>query len=322
MKITRLEKAQRELVLDLDPFLMMDRLELPGSFALVAAVTDAATGDELPVGLLIATRQEGQLTVDWLYVVGGHRMQGIGEQLLVAVFEYAAQTGIPRLCAYFNDEYGRREICNDEKAYFREHLFVEEQVLGGEWMTDIRTLAAQPKLCEKAALAAVPFRKLNVTQAGVAIRNLLAREACETLYQIQAKERYFDPDLSFLLHDGEVVRGGLLVQRVARSVPCVRDQTIIRAREEVFYPVLCCAPDDADVEALVAAACRSALARYDHGTEVRILLKSSRYAGIMNHLLPGRNVRNWLLVAQVDDYLHLQEHDSGELGQRRLLQLG
>ena len=321
MKITRLEKSQRELVLALDPVLMLDRLEMPGSLALVAAESETATGDELPVGLLIATKQSGQLTIDWLYVMPGHRMQGVGEQLLVTVFEHAAQTGIPRLCAYFNEEYGRREICNDEKAYFREHLFVEEQVLGGEWMTDVRTLAAQPPMRGQTE-AAVAFRKLNVTQAEEAIGNLLSREYCETLYPVNPKERYFDPDLSFLLWDGETVRGGLLVQRMTRSVPYVKGQTIIREREEVLYPVLCCAPDDAGMQTLAAAACKSAFVRCDHGTEVRILLKNSRYAGGMNRLLPGQGVNNWLLCAQVKDYLYLQENDSRELGQRRLLQLG
>ena len=76
------------------------------------------------------------------------------------------------------------------------------------------------------------------------------------------------------------------------------------------------------MQTLAAAACKSAFVRCDHGTEVRILLKNSRYAGGMNRLLPGQGVNNWLLCAQVKDYLYLQENDSRELGQRRLLQLG
>ena len=58
MRITRLERDQRGFVLDLDPLMMLDRLEFPNAFALLAIESDAQTNDDLPAGPLIASVQE------------------------------------------------------------------------------------------------------------------------------------------------------------------------------------------------------------------------------------------------------------------------
>lgn len=324
MRITRLEREQRGFILDLDPLMMLDRLEFPNAFALLAVGSDAHTKDDLPAGLLIASLQEELLVIDWLYVAAAHRMQGIGEQLLVAAFEYAVQKGIARLGVYINDEYGRSDICAGQEHFFRERLFCEKQLLGGEWLTDLQLLAMQPGLRTKAQTTAQTgvFRNLSVTQAGDVIAQLLRMERCDTLYPMRAQERYFDPDVSVVLSGHGTLCGGLLIQCVVRNTPRIKGGTIVRARENILYPVLCCAPSDEDARMLAAAALRAATLKYGADTQVHVILKSDRYAGVMDGAWNRLRVNNWLLTARVEDYRSAKERDERMLGTRRLLQLG
>ncbi len=324
MRITRLERDQRGFVLDLDPLMMLDRLEFPNAFALLAIESDAQTKDDLPAGLLIASVQAELLVIDWLYVAAAHRMQGIGEQLLVAAFEYAAQKGIVRLGAYINDEYGRSDICAGQEHFFRERLFREKQPLGGEWLTDLQTLAMQPGLRTKAQTTAQTgtFRNLSVTQAGDVIAQLLRMEQCDTLYPMRAQERYFDPDASVVLSDQGKLCGGLLIQCVVRDTPRIKGGMIVRSRENILYPVLCCAPSDADARVLAAEALKAAALKYGTDTQVHVILKSDRYAGVMDDAWNRMRVNNRLLTARVEDYRSAKERDDRMLGTRRLLQLG
>ena len=49
------------------------------------------TGEELPAGLMICAKSDERLIIEWIYVAPSYRMQGIGEQLLVAAFDIAKQ---------------------------------------------------------------------------------------------------------------------------------------------------------------------------------------------------------------------------------------
>lgn len=324
MRIARLAKAQRGLVLDLDPLMLLDRLEFPDTFALIAVETDAVTQENLPAGLLIASLREQEMMIEWLYVAPERRMQGIGEQLLIAAFECAQNMGVVHLCAYLNQEYGRGLVCAGEERYLREHLFYEERLLGGEWICDIRMLAMQNRLREKTVLSENirSLRELGITKSMEAIADLQRMEACEMLYEVDAKKRYYDPELSYVLTDAAQVRAGMLIQCVERLVPQINGARIVRTKEHVYYPVLFCAQDAQDAQAILSAALRTAVAQCDHSAQVRVILKSSRYAELMNRILPGQRIDNKYLIASVDDYVHAWENDIQEISMRRLLQLG
>lgn len=324
MRIARLEKDQKGLVLDLDPLMMLDRLEFPGAAALIAIESDAQTEDDLPVGLLIATVHDDMLVVDWLYVAAAYRMQGIGEQLLVAAFEYALQQNVTRLGAYINDEYGRRDLCMGQEHFFKERLFGETQPLAGEWLTDIRTLALQPWLGQKLQTAAQTktFREFGIAQMSDIVAQLLRLEQCETLYPMDAKKRCFDPDVSVVLFARGKLYGGLLIQCVVRNVPRIVEGKIVRAKENVLYPVLCCAPSVEAARVLAAAAWKAAGQKYGADTQVHVIMESDRYAGVMDETWNRLRVDNHLLIARVADYRGAKERDDRMLGTRRLLQLG
>ena len=324
MRIARLEKDQRALVLDLDPLMMMDRLDFPDAFALLAVQSDEKRREARPVGILIAEVHGELLVLDWLYVDMAHRMQGIGEQLLIAAFEYAAKNDITQLGAYRNNEYGRAEICPDDERYLREHLFYEERAFAGEWSGNLSLFMMQTGLGHKTqtSMKTTHFRGLTQTQSEEILTKLLSVDQCRTLYPISAQQRYYDPDVSVILTDGNRLRGGLLIQRIERNVPRIVGKQILRTRENILYPVLCCAQSDAEVNCMAAAALKAALMKYEATAQLHIILKTDRYAGILQLIGKDFLVNNQMLIAQVDDYVHAEEQDAQMLSMRRILQLG
>ena len=53
---------------DMDPFLMLERMDIPGYFALAASETDEAGAQELPAGLLLCAMKKSSLVIEWIYV--------------------------------------------------------------------------------------------------------------------------------------------------------------------------------------------------------------------------------------------------------------
>ena len=310
MKITRLTKEQKEFFLGTDPLMMLDRLEFPDSFALVATMQDETTKEDIPAGLMICSFCENSLIIEWLCIAAKYRMQGIGEQMLLAVFDMAVQGNLPCVCAYFNHEYGRELICSGEEAYFKERLFRKEQALPGEWFTDLRTLSSNPFFNGKTAglPQPVPLRKLT----GPAVRNGIASlskiKGTAMMYPASGHSELFDPDLSFLLFSDDKVCGGILVQCVSRDLPEARQGVLVRMTANVLYPVLFCAGSLPDAQALLYASLQAANAKYDPDTDVHIIMGHDTYTKLVTAILPKNHTPSNLLMADVADYIKLKKH--------------
>ena len=73
---------------------------------------------------------------------------------------------------------------------------------------------------------------------------------------------------------------------------------------------------------LAAAALKAAALKYGADTQVHVILKNGRYAGVMDDAWNRMRVNNRLMTARVEDYRSAKERDDRMLGTRRLLQLG
>lgn len=311
MKISRLTKEQKEFFLDMDPLMMMDRLEFPNTFALIAIQQNETNGEDIPAGLMICSVHGKVLIIDWLCVSAQYRMQGIGEQLLINAFELAAQAGLENVCAYINQEYGRDAICQGEENYFKERLFHREQKLPGEWFTDLRTISSQPYFSRKGANLpqVISLRRLSVTMVRDGLASLAKMKETAMLYPMNGNADALDADLSFLLLDGEKICGGLLVQCVTRAVPQLRSDVLVRPTENILYPVLFSVKSEPEARALLLACVQAALEKYDPDTDVHIILKTNIYEKLCNYILPYDRTENKILIADVSEYTQQEQQD-------------
>lgn len=304
MKISRMTREQKDFFLDMDPLLMMDRLDFPNTFALIATQQNEEAGEDILAGLMICSLQGRALIVEWLCVAAAYRMQGVGEQLLLSAFDMAAEGKLENICAYINDEYGRDLICAGQENYFRERLFEREQILPGEWLTDLRTLAAQPffRRNPAASLQAVSLRKLSTTMIRDGVAKLAKMKEAAMLYAMNGSMDLFDADLSFFLLDGEKLCGGLLVQCVKRSLPDVHADIPVYLTENVLYPVLFCAKSESEASTLLLSSMKAATEKYALDTDVRVILKSNIYEKLCTYILPESRIHSKLLIADVSEY--------------------
>lgn len=294
MKISRLTREQREYFLDMDPLMKMDWLDFPNTFALAA--TTQQNGSDIPLGLMICSTQAHRLVIDWLCVSAAHRMKGIGEQLLLEAFTIAKNAGFGVVAAYIDEAYGRRQICGNQEQYFKERSFGSEHPLGGEWIMDLRTLAAQPFFHQKKnhqttghIPQVLPLRRMSVTMIRDAVLDLQARPHTATLYDMDGLADHFDPDLSFFLLDEGVLSGGFLVQCIGRDA--------VTMTESSLYPVLLHAGTEQNIRALLFASLQAAAAKYDMDTDVHVVLTDRFYERACIHILPDRRIGNKLLIS-------------------------
>lgn len=295
MNISYLTREQRDFFVDMDPLQMMDWLEFPNTFALIATDRMEPAGEDVPMGLMICSVFKQFLIIDWLCVNADHRMQGVGEQLLLKAFEMAKNAGYGSIKAYINEEYGRELVCDRQKQYFKERLFEQEQKLFGEWLTDLRTLLLHPFFHRigTASTRAVPFRRQSVTMIREGIAALANMRESAMLYDVNYMGDCYDPDLSCFLMDGEHVCAGLIVQCVGHDD--------LHGSTATLYPTLFCAGSEQEVRTLLFTAMQAACEKYDLRTDVRIVLTSGRYERLCKYILPSAHIGNKLLIANVSD---------------------
>ncbi|MDD7643190.1 MAG: hypothetical protein PUK75_12095, partial [bacterium] len=206
--------------------------------------------------------------------------------------------------AYINDEYGRELICAGQENYFRERLFDREQILPGEWITDLRTLVSRPFFQQNppASSQAVSLRKMSTSMIRDGMSTLAKMRESAMLYTLNGSMDLFDADLSFFLMDGEKLCGGLLVQCVKRSLPDVHADIPVYWTENVLYPVLFGARSEAAASTLLLSSMKAATKKYALDTDVHVILKSSIYEKLCTYILPEKRIHNKLLIADVSEY--------------------
>lgn len=309
MKILRLTKNQAGLFADMDPLMMLEKLEFPGYFALGVIESDTHMGEEVPAGLMLCSLLEDRLIIEWLYVAADFRGQGIGENLLTTVFEMATKSNLKKVCAYVNQEYGRELLCTGEEGYFTDRLFTTELELAGEWFTDLYTLASQPFLENKPETGdykLIPFDKLLSVQMQEARDVLLFADNEYVLYPIAGKSHFYDPEISLLVYNKQEICGGILVQNVSVECENIVGGKIVKETKNVLYPVLFLAKTEEVGELLLYYAFQTILQKYPKDMEFRIMLRNEDLPGLLGKLFPMQQTRNKFLVADMEEYAQMR----------------
>ena len=316
MKIGILMKEQRELFVDMDPFWMMERLELPGYFAMAAAEFDEEENSELPAGLMIGEILSDKLIIEWIYVQNEFRNRGIAAQLLDAAFTIARKNNLPTVCAYLSEEWGRELVCPSEEVFLEAYGFGNRSSLAGEWLTNLRALSEQEYFQQSTDNLPIvtPLQQLISSQARTALDALAGKEDAVMLCPINGQQALFDEELSFLLSSKGEIKGGILVKCLSRNRNEVREgKVVLLAKEKVLYPVLLCASSESEQQALLSAALQAAMKKYAKDTEVHILLRDDRLDPFLKKLRLDDAIPCSMLSANVEEYFHREVPQDGYL---------
>lgn len=316
MKIGILMKEQRELFVDMDPFWMMERLELPGYFAMAATEFDEEENSELPAGLMIGEILSDKLIIEWIYVQNEFRNRGIAAQLLDAAFTIARKNNLPTVCAYLSEEWGRELVCPSEEVFLEAYGFGNRSSLAGEWLTNLRALSEQEYFQQSTDNLPIvtPLQQLISSQARTALDALAGKEDAVMLCPINGQQALFDEELSFLLSSKGEIKGGILVKCLSRNRNEVREgKVVLLAKEKVLYPVLLCASSESEQQALLSAALQAAMKKYAKDTEAHILLRDDRLDPFLKKLRLDDAIPCSMLSANVEEYFHREVPQDGYL---------
>ncbi|MCR5054926.1 MAG: GNAT family N-acetyltransferase [Lachnospiraceae bacterium] len=106
MKSVRLDQELAGYFFALDPFNCLNKLELPGCFA-IGGFLETEDGDK-PVSIVVFEVADDRLLIHWMYTLPEHRGEGLGSELLILVFEEAKSRGLTEVAARISDEYDVR----------------------------------------------------------------------------------------------------------------------------------------------------------------------------------------------------------------------
>lgn len=304
MNIIRLKKEQGIYFQQMDPLMYLERLDIPGYFALGVIIEDEKSRTDKPVGLMICSVATDGLVIEWLGISEDYRSQGFGEELLVKAFDIAKENGLKNLYAYFCGEYGRELVCDREETYFREKLFVKEKKLSGEWLTDLRTLERVPYMSKKASILhkAIPLSTMNANEVRNVLSILDEKEEGAKVYSVKGKRQILDLDLSLVMYDGDRVCAGLLVQCVNSTYDEYVNEQIENIKRHTLYPVYFWCEAKEDEKNLLYCSLLIALKKYKKDTQVRMMFREVEKNNLLNDIIPHQRISNKFLVADVREY--------------------
>ncbi len=203
----------------LDPFEKLNLLSMPAGFAI--GVLDRKDEESLlPIGLLVGTASEELITIEWLAVEDIYRYKGIGEELVVSVYEMAEAGQVPKVAAILSPDYEKEELTHGVRSYFEERLFEKEQPIGADSLCQIIDLVESEYITEKGEPEAEPLafsgmtgeqKRQSLEKLGMIDNGIYSYPASEFAAQLEE-------DLSFVSKKSGKTDAALLVTRVGNDL--------------------------------------------------------------------------------------------------------
>lgn len=296
MKLYRLDKSGEAIFQDLDPLMMLPRGNFGYSVSIGAFEKDETTGCDVPAGLMVFTRRIDTLLIEWLYVAPQFRCKGIACELIEYALRFAIKDGIRKIGAYFYDDPLRKELCPNEKDFFKDKGFTDSGKCGGEWFTDVKTILANLEESDDTEdINIISMKTMSVKRARSCIEELISDPYTAKLYSIEGLIESFegtlvqyDEDLSFVVVDkNEKTVGGIFFEN----------------ESDTLYPVCFNAHNEKTATKLMTTAMRAASKKYGQDMPVWIILYVDKYLGVMDRLIPIGKATSSIMTVDVADLL-------------------
>ena len=296
MKITFMNDKNKDFFTDMDPLLFLEREELKNRLCLVAAMEDEETGFDDPAGVLLISQEKDRLVFEWLYVKEEYRARGVGEKLLLAGCDAAVQQGLPYGSAMVSRDPDRELICPQDAEYLREHLFLYEEPLAGEWAGELRMLKP---LKEKGKKPKFPVRTLDSVgkkELSEFLTRLDQMEEAVRLYPMADTVSELDASVSVVLFDEQNPAGALLFKNCG----------------DTLYPVCFYAESEHVAAELLEAFLEAAGKKYSGSKEIRVIKYGDRYNDLLRRVLPVGHTESMLYTCHLDEYIAMRNRTAAE----------
>ena len=231
IKLVRILPADYPLFRQFDPLNTIDMMVLPESFALGAIDEGRYAGTTTLAGLMTVTTAADRLIIEWLAVDQEYRDMEIGSALCDTLFEAAKETGIPKVCARFEE--GESSV---SESWFKDGFFTEEEEIPGVYRVETGIFVSKGKLTKKAKPDTVkPLSKLSAA-ARAKIQEFDQKAAISYKHgDIASVYGLCDKDFSCAYMEGDEIKGIMLVISI----------------EDRHYPLLLAAESNEVIEDMI-----------------------------------------------------------------------
>lgn len=293
MKILKLDHTHVELFRWLDPWNCLERVEVPGYFA-VGAALEEDEGDT-PAGLMCCFETRNRVIIEWICTDPGHRNERIGEELLIKAYEIAAHLGKKQVGVLIEHSEDKEAFSKDAQTYFRERFFEEDETLPGLWKLKLVDLRKLPWFSDPGKIKVQPLRSVHPRSFREFINTPEAKLPGEMMCKSDLSGmdlEALDAELSRVILDGEEICGFFAVI----------------ATDNSLVPVALYAESEQETKALLVSSAKEAISSYDPGTDVSIISTDKRIGTLLDGIAHGKQIPAELFLADVSDYLELLDN--------------
>ncbi len=288
-RYVRLEQRDAVYFRGLDPYEKLGILSMPYGFG-IGVLEDSEKALE-PIGLMIGTASEERITIEWLVVEPGHQFEGIGEQLVVTVFEMAQGGSIPEVAAALSPEFEKEKLTGGARSYFEERLFTRAEELGPDGYYQLAELAmSKVAKAEVDEEAFKPLADMTSTQARDCLENLGLRDSALFTFSPEIVKNHLEADLSLVAMNGTKLEAALLVAKY----------------EDLLCPVYYYAKSEDLGDAIIGAAIQTAIAKYGKGQDVLFMNRQPESIELVEKVA-GPQERGALLFASVKEFENIED---------------
>ena len=224
--------------------------------------------------------------------------QGLGEQMLLKIFDIADKGDIPTVVALLGNDVFREQFSKNADVYFVDRLFEKVEASSGWSFMSLETMGKSEYLSDhsRGLPKPVSLSSLNSTTITRILEELLSMPESESLLPSAGLKSLLDMDLSFVFMDNDDPCGALLILQ----------------NDGFLMPVMLYAESDREVESLVKHSYNAALSKYGKEQNIFIMTSTGQADHIHKQLL-GQNSTGMALFADIADYrLHASMADTSQ----------
>ena len=295
MEIVRLSQDNCDAFSHLDPYEILNTLKNPNAFALGGIVS---RDTDHPVALIIGMAVPGRIYINWLAVQPDYQEQGLGEQMLLKIFDIADKGDIPTVVALLGNDVFREQFSKSADTYFTDRMFDKSNTSSGWSFQSLESIGQSKYLSnnDHGLPKPVPLSTISATGITRMIDTLISEPECESLLSSANIKSLLDMDLSFVFMDNDDPCGALLILQ----------------NNGFLMPVMLYAESDREVESLVKHSYNAALSKYGKEQNIFIMTGTGQADHIHKQLL-GQNSTGMALFADIADYrLHASMADTAQ----------
>ena len=295
MKLFRIDNTRIELFRWLDPWNCLERVGMPGYFAVGATIEEDQY--DVPAGLMFCFEIKNRIVIEWLCVDPDHRHERIGEELLLKAYEIAAYLEKEQVGVILDLSDEKKGFMEGAREYFAERLFEEEEQFRGIYDIKLSDIKKMPWFSVADQVVTKPLGSVGPKAYRTFIRTPQEELAGTLMCKSDISEldmSILDKDLSRVILDGDEISGILAVA----------------ATDNCLVPLALYSESEKETEALMRSFLQEATLSYDPDTAVILVTADKKVGDLLEIIAPGKTVPMDLLLADVSEYLAILEKES------------